>query len=108
VRAGLPDAQVNDCSTGVACRDLGVSLPVDKAGAVFANALPYLLFALGEQKVSSSTAGVLGVAVRPQKVVFRRLTWPECRLQHAGRLAAARRQETTAPPTSHGHLRNVE
>jgi hypothetical protein len=81
---------------------------VDKAGAVFANALPYLLFALGEQKVSSSTAGVLGVAVRPQKVVFRRLTWPECRLQHAGRLAAARRQETTAPPTSHGHLRNVE
>jgi drug/metabolite transporter (DMT)-like permease len=38
--------------------------------AVFANAVPYLLFALGEQKVSSSTAGILNATTPLWTVVI--------------------------------------
>lgn len=61
--------------------------------AFFANAAPYLLFALGEQKVSSSTAGILNATTPLRTVVvalatrherslpLRRGGWPGRRLR---------------------------
>jgi drug/metabolite transporter (DMT)-like permease len=48
--------------------------------AVFANAVPYLLFALGEQKVSSSTAGILNATTPLWTVVIALATRHERKL----------------------------
>ena len=52
--------------------------------ALFANAAPYLLFALGEQNVSSSTAGILNATTPLWTIVVALVT------RHERRLPAAR------------------
>jgi hypothetical protein len=49
----------------------------DPLAAVFANAAPYLLFALGEQNVSSSTAGLLNARRRSGPYWWHPLPGPE-------------------------------